>query len=310
MKVINISYDDYANFAYNNARALASVGVEVTSIKLKKHPFNYKEESQVVTIREMVDQCNEADIVQMFHTHPHILALAPRIKPKKVVYHTGTIYRREPKEMNLLWNPLVEMCFTDQCEFLFLGAKKLKYIAAAIDTEAIQATSHASALPYRFAHFPSKPEVKGSHVINKIMNSLRERYLDKMRYTYSDMLVNHKKQLQRMASCDIYIELHQHELEGKPYGCYGVTAFEAAALGKIVITDNIFPNVYPEAYGCKLPFITPHSERNLMEEIEALISKPIYEIRSMQQSIRQWVVKNHSYQATGSHLKTILQSLL
>ena len=46
MKVVNICWDDYANFSHENANALRSVGIDCVDLKLIPHVFGYSTESQ------------------------------------------------------------------------------------------------------------------------------------------------------------------------------------------------------------------------------------------------------------------------
>ena len=53
MKVLNLSYDDYANYAHESANALRSVGIDCKDLKRVKHPFSYGTESKVATSDEI-----------------------------------------------------------------------------------------------------------------------------------------------------------------------------------------------------------------------------------------------------------------
>ena len=109
-----------------------------------------------------------------------------------------------------------------------------------------------------------------------------------------------------MKKCDIYIELHKPHLNDKEYGCYGVTAFEAAAMGKVVVTNNIYPNTYPNAYGCDPEFVIANNDQQLFEKLDMLIHEDNSDILLRQEQHREMIVMKHSYKATGNKLKNIL----
>lgn len=309
MRVISICQDDYANFMHANAKALRLAGVDCRDFKLFPHKFQYAEQSTVVGRFEMGQQIKNADLIQIFHSCTKCLQLVEQYGRGKrvIVYHTGTNYRSDPKGMNAIFNPVVDFCMTDQCEFMQLGAKRLIYTATAVDTSALQPGDRPATVPYIVAHYPSNPRVKGSDQINYLMSSMVNRNMGgRYRYLYSTKRVDHKAQIERMQGCDIYIELYALKQNGNDYGCYGVTAFEAAAMGKVVVTQNVFPNVYTEAYGCKLPFVLVHSETDFLRKLSDILLDSNVAVRELQAATRSWLVQNHSYQATGERLKKII----
>lgn len=308
MKILCLSYDDYANFGHEIATSLLLVGCEVRSLKMKRHCFEYLQQATVASEEKIIEAIKWADVIQIFHSSVKCLELVQNHAGGKAitVWHTGSPYRRDPEGMNKLFNPWVRMSFTDQTEFMQLGASNLQYCAAAIHTDRIRMSDKMPAAPYRFAHYPSNMEVKGSKEIREAMERLKESYPQRFTYDFSYERIPHPRQIDRMATCDIYLELFKPELDGKPYGCYGVTAFEAAALGKVVVTQSLFP-VYRKAYGCDLPFWICNSITELDETLERLVISRPYEIRSRQHHTRQWLEKHHSYQATGTRVLSLLR---
>lgn len=307
MRILNLSYDDYSNFAYDNCQALLSVGINALSLKRVKHPFGYENESRIASTKEIQSAIDRADIIQLFHTDSTWLDYAYNQGKRVVVYHTGTTYRQNPDHCNNIFNNKVERCFTDQCEFIGLGMKNETYIATAIDVEKIQPViSKKFPLPL-FAHYPSNPSVKGTAKIREMLEHVFEGVSvggDECFDINEDKLPHHY-QLQRMNDCYVYIELFSPMQNNKPYGCFGVTAFEAAALGKIVITNNIHKKVYEDAYGeCEL--IIANTEAEFISSVIDLMNGQGDELHYKMQKTRDWVVKNHSYEATGNRIKKIL----
>lgn len=299
MKVLNIAYDDYANFSFDNANAMKSVGIDAHSIKMVPHLFGYTNQSDVVTTSKMIEEIQKADIIQVMHSFTHGLELALKCGKKRImVYHTGTPYRNNKVGMNDAFNKHVEISFTDQTEFIGTGMKNEQYIATAIDVNKYPYHGVFPEQPFKFAHYPSNFDVKGSQKIIDMMSELTTLYC-------SAEKVSHEIQLERMEACDIYIELFKPTLNGKPYGCFGVTAFEAAAMGKIVITNNIREQVYRDAYG-ECPFIIANDEEGFKNAVLTLMAQSPQSIEMHQYKTRAWLIKNHSYQATGNRLKQLL----
>jgi hypothetical protein len=300
MRVLNITQDDYANFQHENANALRSIGVDCIDVKTVLHPFGYETQSKIVSDAEIKNLIKEADIVQIFHSDLNMLELTHGIDmsgKKLIVYHTGSRYRSRPEYINKYFNDRVYASFTDQCEFMELGAKNLKYIATAINDNGIKTFSHAVEKPYVIGHYPSNPEVKGTDKILEMLNNFNGQFVLK----YSTQSVSHSEQMKRLSDCDIYIELFKPELNGRPYGCYGVTAFEAAMAGKIVITQNIHKKAYEDAYGF-CPFYLCNTEKEFMRTIEMILSMDITTLSGVQSMTYEYIKQKHNYKATGEYI--------
>ena len=311
MKVLNLCYDDYANYMHDNALALRSVGVECESLKIVQHPFGYDEQAYVATHDEMIEAIADADLVQFVHSDigfaRHFMTY---LKNKKcVVYHTGSRYRATPEEYNRFFNTFVDATFTDQCEFMSLGAKNLHYAAVAINTEAYKNYRFRQEVgnPYIIAHYPSNPEVKGSEQINEMMSRVILPF-DNTMFLSDPSKFSHAMNMKRVSACDIYIELFKPVLNGKPYGCYGVSAFEAAACGKVVVTQNLNKDVYLHAYG-SMPFLIANTEADFIQIVSGLIRMEPIQISRLQTETYNWLQEKHSYKASGNYIANILHKL-
>ncbi len=310
MKIINLSWDDWANFSYNNAAAMRSIGIDAQSFKRRPHVFGYEKECAVVTSEQIKKEIDKADIVQLMHSDHTYLQYCVAKGKRIVVYHTGTGYRLNPVTCNQIFNPYVERCFTDQCEFIGTGMKNETYIATAIDTDKFQPKEWITKRPYIMAHYPSNPDVKGTKAINEMISELAASQKDfsGLEYRVNIDKVGHQEQMNRMQACDIYIELFAPTQYGKPYGCYGVTAFEAAALGKIVVTQNIRQDVYRKAYGIdQCPLFIANTKQDFKIVIDTLNDASEEILGALQRQSRQWIIENHSYEATGQRLKSLLK---
>lgn len=307
MKILLCAADDWSNLMRGHANALRSVGIDATDLKLKPHVFGYDDASPVVKAGEMMAAMCEADIVMIYHSARSIVNLIRNsgiyLLGKVVVVHTGSDYRNNPDEVRALFQSIGVVCeFTDQCEFLMIDPA-LKYVAAAVP-EHKKPIPAPNEFPVKVAHYPSKSEVKGTADIIRMM----EKFQDKCYFKMDTELVPHAQQLQRLQACDIYVELFKLELNGQPYGCFGVTAFEAAALGKVVVTNNIYKEAYESVYGeCELVIAnTEEGFNTYMADLLSMTPDQLYEKRN---ATLNWVIRNHSYEATGNRIKNILAGL-
>ena len=302
MKVLNICCDDYANFAHDNAVALRSVGVNCFDVKLRPHVFNYAAESKIVNEDNLKQAINSADIIQIFHSDSSLLKYCVNKGKRIFVHHTGTRYRQNPEKFNALFNPHVETSFIALGEFAGLGAKNEIYLVGS--TPILSQKPLHFIFPVRIAHFPSNPDVKGTPSIAYLF----EKHASNKRglFYMSTDRVDHADQLKRIDSCDAYVEMNSSHQDGKKYGSFGITALEAASLAKIVVTNHSTLDVYEKAYNCRPPFIRIEDHGSLDNAIQYLLELTDVTIHKIKCDTFQWFVDNHSYTATGTRIKTLL----
>ena len=304
MRIINICISDWANFSHTLAKAMCSVGLDAKSFTMNIHKFAYTDSSTVVSIDEMKTEIEKADIINYVHTPQRLLELTCNLignKRVNVVY-SDSLYRSNPPKFNAMFNKYVENSIIALGEFAELGAKNEVYLVGAIDTDAIGQTFGIHD-PLRIAHYPSNPPVKGTSTIISVMDRLTSE--GKFQFDHSNKLVSFDEQLKRISECDVYIEMMNPTKDGKPYGSWGITALEAAALGKIVVTNNIHADYYVKHYG-DCAFILANTEAELYDQLKILINSPHKDLKRLQECTRDWVVNKHSLKATGNKLKQIL----
>ena len=304
MKIVNICKSDWANFSYDNCMALQSVGIDCSSYAVTPHVFDYPSHATIIKTAQIYSVCSDADIIQIFHSDYSCLDIVKPLGKKLVVYHTGSGYRSESEKLNNLFNPFLDISFTALGELMNKGAKNEFYIVGAIDTNEIVPIPIESNIPV-FSHYPSKSNVKGTDTITHIMKEIGKRNKFIFNYNEKDIRLSLSEQRSKMQNCDIYIELLKPELNGNKYGSWGITALEAAAMGKIVVTQNLSNEVYEKHYG-GCPLILVADEHDFIKKINWLLSLTKKEIRNLQEQTRTWVEEKHSYKATGEYLKNIL----
>lgn len=293
MRILNCCTHDWANLSYENCQALKSIGVDAHSIKTEPHKLKYINQSRIVNRNQRIKEIERADLIQIMHSDLNCLQICKDLNKITFVHHTGSGYRAAPKRLNDLFNPFVERAFTDQTEFIGLGMKDEYYLTCPVNTEKIK----SSILVYKgriiFGHYPSAMNTKGTYSILYLLEEM------KLKYSFSHIRVMHSEQLKRMNLCHVYIELFKPILKGKKYGCFGVTALEAASLGKLVITGHTTPEVYKMFYGTDTPFVTPQTEIELHDCIQKISVMDPIELYMKRLETRMWVEKYHSYKATG-----------
>lgn len=299
MRICNISWTDYANFAYDNCMALRSIGIDCDSFVVRKHPFYYRS-SKKIGISQIRNISSKYDIVQIFFSNE---AIASRINRSKrmIVHHAGSDYRMNPDQKNRYFNHIVTDSVIALGEFHGLGAKNEFYVVGAVNCKKYKPKFKTRG-KIRLGHFPSNPAVKGTNEILKIVNSLKKQY--DFDFEYSTKRVSYREQIERMKQCDIYIELFKPILNNKPYGSWGITALEAAAMGKIVISNHTTKDFYTKQYGdCAIQEANTLGELRL--KLEIFLGLSTKEIRVMQQYTRNWVESKHDYKPTATRISNL-----
>lgn len=307
MKILFFSINDYANVGYTFSKCLGKVGVDAHAFSIEQHDWYDHEQGELYTnfyrMKELYDAC---DWVVLMHSHPQFEKFPFDLKGKKVaVFHGGSIYRLYHRDLNKLFNPIIDLSIVQTGDLLGLGAKNEKWILPGIDTERIKPNW---SLPKNFkklniAHYPNKPDIKGSEVINDTINKLKGTY--DFNYVYDPQRVDWDKNLERIQNCDVYIEAVKPVLMGKTYGEWGVTCLEAAALGRIVVTHFLSQERYKKEYG-EHPLFVSNDPAQLYDNLKTLLEmSPNGQITELKNKTRDWVEDKHSLESIGKRLKNI-----
>lgn len=291
MRVLNLASNDYSNVSHENANALRSVGVSCLDLCLNPHPFGYTTQSTTTDRRQIMSMVNDFDVIQVFHSCPTMYQMV-RHHPRVIVYHTGTRYRQDKNNLDKLFEG--RTIVTDQCEFL-LHNDSFIYLAPHTTLKPVE--KHGSKLIV--GHYPSNPDVKGTKDIERMLRP----FIYDFEIRIDTTKISHEENLQRVSECHIYIELFKPEQDGKPYGCFGVSAFEATALGSVVITNNINRSAYEKYYGGQ-PFLTPNTESAFINTIFGLHDIEMYDITK--EAMHSGFYEKHGITSTGLRIKQII----
>jgi len=297
-KILNLSSNDYANMAHNNANALRSIGVICEDLTLNSHVFGYTEESKVVDRKYIINHVNNYDVVQIFHSCPVILSLIEiaKFKGRLIVYHSGSRYRDEPFFYNNIFNPIVHRCITDQTEFMELGAKDIAYLAPHTDLKTVDKRKDGKLI---VGHYPSNAIVKGTKDIREML----EPFKDDFEIRIDETILPHEENLKRIAECHIYIELFKPELNGKPYGCFGVTAFEATALGCVVVTNDLNTSVYENVF-TRHDFLIANDKETFRQ---VLLVTSMLKTETFNDRFHKDFHSKHSIESTGKRILDLIK---
>jgi len=299
LKVVLVAQSDWSNLGGNYAKSLQEIGVDATMFIKSSHRFKYPNQGKIFkNSQSLRPHIKNATIVHMLHSHNPIPDI--NLKDKKVVVsHTGSKYRNKYKEVNKIFNPIVDMSIVGG-DLYGKGAKNENWIPGGIvNTNLLKPVYQRSSNKIVVSHFPSSYKMKGSSNIVKAMKNVKCDFI----FNYNPSVISWVKNMNRVRKCDIYIERF------KQNSGFGMAALEAAALGKIVITTYAFKEKYEETTG-EFGLISVKTIEELTKEVERIINLPYKEILEMKKKTRKWVEKYHSYEAVGMRLFNLYRKIL
>ncbi len=330
LDILILAYYDWSNAGWNMLQCFKSLGFNVMAYKGAVHHFNYPFQIPIHSdIARSKPICKhpiitKAPKLRMLMEHAKVIYFIAEtyidagvdLKSKKVVVnYGGSTYRLKPEPCNAVFNRIADASIMLFPTLLNKGAKNEYYIPFSVDTEFLQPNYKKRSGKLIIGHFPSSPESKGTEVITKVINKLKKTMSKKFEYiglsaciengTYivsqsmreTDWCVH----LKNVNKCDIIIETVKPELMGLPFGEWGNAAVEAAAMGKIVVTNSIYQDIYKREYGDSELCIANDAEQ-LEQQLIKLLNMPYYEIVEKQKATRKWVVEKHSFPAIAKQL--------
>ena len=266
-------------------------GVDATGYKLQRSVFNYPLQCKIT--RGSMMKNISADLYVIFHSHLEVLPYIPS-KARIIVVHTGTRFRKNAyrivKECADFRNVIA---LPEFAQYL----PHADYVVGCIDDRTIRPV-----LPVqnRFGHYPSNPDTKGTETIRRVAAMANVPiHIDTTR-------MNYQHHLARVAGVDVVVEMHKPTQDGGfPYGSFGMQALEAAAMGKVVITNNVSgEDLYARTYGdCALEIA--NSEYQLYDK---LIKWKNGDTNGKGREVVAWYREKHSMAATGKRWAGIIRS--
>jgi len=300
---------DYSNVAYLYAKALQSVGVNAEAWAVRPSPRVYAEHARIFkSLSEIERYLKTAKAITFMHSH--WFEAASHWGNLLYVFHGGSTYRQRYEMHNAVFNPRIEKSIIQTGDLLGLGAKNEVWVLPCTDVNLLQSINaridwHDSR--YIIAHYPHKGYTKGTDVIHKVLSKLRdekafcanEKGWD---FKINDQIVPWADNLERIARCDIYVEACKSHLGIHPYGEWGLTALEAAAMGKVVVTHFRSYDRYLKEYG-ECPLQVANNEEEFESVMKRLLSMKRNEMNDLKHAHSKWAEKLHSFEAVGERLK-------
>jgi len=319
--VLLVCVKDFANVAYTYQEALKSVGVNAIAYHMKGYELsslNLEHAASVFTgTEEEMDNIQKAKVIIYMHSQigrsdlfrEFVIHGEDRRKKRLIVFHGGTLYRRRSDTLNMKFKRMGAKIILIQTLDLWKFAPKVGrvWMLPAVDTDALKPTFQPMKRVKSVAHHPHHAVFKGSRTINRVMDRLiRDTEICNLfNYTYDDKTTTYKANIERINNCDIYIE-SLSQAEAVNAHDWSVTALEAAALGKIVVTNVMNIKRYEREYGpCALQ--VANTEEQLYDVLKGLVTmKSNIEFQRMKSASRDWVEQLHSYKAIGERLKRVI----
>jgi glycosyltransferase involved in cell wall biosynthesis len=309
-----LANDDWSNTGWRFSQCLKMLGLNVMFLKGREHTFAYPVQGEVHdelrTLRRNGNRLRA--LVEEAHVVHYIASafidVGVNMKGKNVVMqHGGTAYRQGHEHINPVYNQFVDVSIIQMPELLGHGANNEVWVSFPVDTEVLQPGEIPEHGPLKIGHFPSVAKVKGTDAVLRAVGSLEGDLAYRDGFTYTGVtnmnmnLVKWVANLKRLSQCDIYVEACKLTQSGRPYGEWGNTVVEAAALGKVVVTNSLSIERYEREYG-QCPLLIANGEAELRDTLRELIRADRAWLREKAVAMREWVVKYHSMEATALKL--------
>lgn len=325
--VLILTRYDNANTGYRFSKCLELLGLDVKFYKGKGHPYRYPKQGKIcrgITKAKRVKgsarsilrvpilrkEVEDAKVVH-FIASTLIDTGVDLTKKKVVVQHGGSLYRQYYVRLNRIFNPIADATIIQMPDLLGLGAKNETYISFPVDTDYLKPNFERKSDKIIIGHFPSGISVKGTATILDAIQRLENFPELKSRFKYvgvTDLNLKPKTggvswddNLRRVKNCDVIIDACNLKQQGKIYGEWGNSAFEAAALGTIPITHSLKVDLYEEIYS-DCPLHIANRKKDIVNRLRKIILMSDEELVAEKKKLRNWIVKKHSFKATAKRL--------
>jgi hypothetical protein len=325
--VLILTIDDNANTGWRTMKCLQRMGLKVLFFKGSMHPYYYPEQGMIhpelfkIAMKEkghILDPVVQVPLLKpvsdaakcIHYIASRIIDTGTDPRTKKIVaQHGGRFYRTNHAIINQLLDPYIDASIVQMPDLMNLGAKNEHLIYFSVDTDYIKPSYETGCEKLIIGHYPSLSAEKGTSKIIRIIKRFGEDQETNDKFLYDGIEKAEKEvqtiwftQLERMARCDVIIDVCAETAQNRPYGEWGNTAFEAAALGKVVITNSHRVDMYEREYGCKPSMRIANTEEEVEKNLRELISLPKDKLLEEKQRAREWVVRNHSIDATSKRM--------
>ena len=316
--VVFFSHGDWANIGAHLAEALRIVGVSAVSRAAWDLKPDYPIKSKLYEhYKEVVEDLENAKVIFLMHGRPllqdGVSGIPASIAEGKLVctFHGG------PPLINLPKGGIVEKGFfgrytrrgLDPVHFIQMPklyntckdlVDRIHLLSPPVDTMRLRTEYFRGGRKVVVGHFPRNTgnslKTKGYDKVVRVFEQLTYHF----EYHVATEFISWWDHIDRIRGCDIYVEKLSELVQE-----WGMAALEAAALGKIVITNFAAREVYEKFYGPS-PIIEVSDPYGLYDVLLDMESWSSSRIREKQEETRIWAEKYHSFPVVGERLKRIL----
>jgi hypothetical protein len=305
--VLFVAIDDWANVGALCAKACRSVGLKSKAVARRIHEFHYPTKPELWrSVEDLQALCDQSRAIVFMHSTFISAVRLNRETQRVAVFHGGSAYRRRPWKIAQALFDKVDLSFVQDGTLFGFGGKNETLLIPPVDDEYFvprYSPLHTLANRIVVGNYPRATGhgyvMKGARVV---VNAVRPHVLNgSCIFKQSTTVVPWIQQLSRVNEVDVYVEKMGLEVRE-----WGLAALEAAALGKVVVTNCEHPEEYEKVYG-KTPFIIANSPDELRERVGEIVALPPAKIRKLQEETRTWVIRNHGMEATGYYLEQALR---
>ncbi len=336
--VVLLAKWDWCDSSKRYIKCMEHLGLNVVAYKGAPHIFHYPEEIEIhPALAEAPVICYHPIIVQACELRPLVekakviwMATETYIdtgvdltKKKVIVDFRGQTYLENMEASQAVFNRVVNTSVISWLPLYGYGLNNEQLVMWPVDTDFIQPAYKTDDSKLVIGHFPTDPRNKGTDIIITVLNRLRKDYSDKFDYIgskFSSYDKNYATQpyhldwienLERIKKCDIIIETIKPTLHNKPLGDWSNTAIEAAASGKIIVTNFSNTELYEKEYGKGHGIHIANDAEQLEHVLIKLFECSHDEIVNKQKAARKWVEDKHSIPVTAQRLyDKVLKPLL
>ncbi len=313
--VLMLTSMDHANTGWRTMKCLQSLGLEVIFLKAHYHPFMYPEQGCVhpalqkvfkgkavfppPRVPELAKAANNARIIHYIASTFVDMGIDLRSK-KVVMQHGGATYRVNHEVINKNLSQYITASAVQMPDLMGLGAKNEHLIFFSVDTDFLKPDYRRRSDKLIIGHFPSSSTYKGTGNFLEVISGLPEGSYEYMGCDGETMqLFMWLDVLKAMRECDVILDVLAPTAQGKKYGEWGNIAFEAAALGKIVITNSQSIDLYKREYGCVPAMRIANSKDEVERHLKEILSLTPMQMLNERQATREWIEEKHSIKATA-----------